>query len=549
MILRNSFLIKYLKLHKFRVFLVIIGLLITAATVLGFGYLLKSIFNSDFTQAAGRGKLISTLVKLSMLGTIFGIASFIRSYNVYIVGDMIMSSIRSDIYNSVIKAKIAEISRVKPEVVLSTFSNEVAQIGSLITNSLSFILRNMLIFCGSIILMSSISLKLTFWMFILVPVIVLPFLKFFKFIKVVSSQASSELARFNAVIQQIIYNISIVKLFNDKRAFNNIYQEALNNLSAIEKKRLKYRCLFFSVLIVLVIQFIAVLIYLGLNEVVVGNITSGDLGSFIYYAVLAGVSLSGLSDGIGDVIKSSTAIEKIKEVLKLDHESLRASVAKGIAFKPSRDSVYEIADVDFSYNNVPVLQNIIGEIKQGEFVAIKGKSGSGKTSVINLLLGFYTPTNGKIIFGSAANLEKLRAQTSYVPQDSIIFTCSLRENILMHHNINQEELENIIELANLTELVESLPEGLDTIIGDNGHGVSGGQKQRIAIARALAKDADIIIFDEPTSSLDSENEKLISQIFKRLKEMGKTVIVVSHKKSTIKEADKIFTIEDGKMVA
>ena len=212
---------------------------------------------------------------------------------------------------------------------------------------------------------------------------------------------------------------------------------------------------------------------------------------------------------------------------------------------------FEFRDVHFSYDErTPVLKGLDLKIRAGETIALVGESGSGKSTVLNMIIGFHFPESGALLLDNqpieSINLQDYRAKLAVVPQTSILFSGTIRENITYGMpNVSQQRLQKVLEDARLTELINSLPDGLDTLVGEQGGKLSGGQRQRISIARAMLRDPKVIIFDEATSALDSRTERHIQEAIENLSE-GRTTFLVAHRLSTIRNADRIAVIKDGK---
>ena len=250
------------------------------------------------------------------------------------------------------------------------------------------------------------------------------------------------------------------------------------------------------------------------------------------------------------IAKGIESVNSIGEVL------LSEDVEQNEGKKQLEDvtGTFDFCDVSFHYKNSdkPVLNHFNLHIKQGETIALVGESGAGKSTSLNLVIGCHLADGGKVLLDGndmkEIDLRTYRKHLAVVPQTSILFSGTIRENITYgNEHVTDEELERVIRAANLTDLMESLPHGVDTVVGEHGGKLSGGQRQRIAIARALIRDPEVIVLDEATSALDSISEKLIQEALGNLTK-GRTTFIVAHRLSTIRDADKIAVLADGHCV-
>ena len=291
-------------------------------------------------------------------------------------------------------------------------------------------------------------------------------------------------------------------------------------------------------------------IWYGSTLIVEGKISAGNFVSFITALVLLYTPIKSIGKSFNNVQISFLAIERIIDILNIKpqiednpHAKTLRKISKNIEFK----------HVGFEYvPNVPVLKDINLNIKAGSNVAIVGNSGGGKTTLINLLPRFYDTTCGQILIDGVDikkySLESLRSHISVVFQDNFLFSGTIRENILLGKpDASEKEIMEVLKLVYLDTFVAGLEHGIDTEIGERGTSLSGGQKQRLAIARALIKNAPIVILDEATSALDNKSEAVVQKAIENLMK-NRTVFVIAHRLSTIKNAEQIVVINDGKIV-
>ncbi|MBR2338148.1 MAG: ABC transporter ATP-binding protein [Clostridia bacterium] len=291
---------------------------------------------------------------------------------------------------------------------------------------------------------------------------------------------------------------------------------------------------------------IAFMAFLAAN----GMISVGEIALFYGYFERFLTNVSNVVNVIPVIAQASDAITSVTEILRspeIEQEGHRERL-------PEVKGNIEFRNVSFHYDDDerPILNGLNLTIKAGETVALVGESGGGKSTLVNMMTGFYRPTDGEVLIDgkdmAAVELKSYRRHIAMVPQTSVLFAGSIRENITYgSRTMNEAQLQEIIDAACLREVINDLPQGLDSLVGEHGGKLSGGQRQRISIARAMIRDPEIILLDEATSALDTVSEKHIQQAIENLSK-GKTTIIVAHRLSTIKNADKVAVIKDGKCV-
>jgi ABC-type multidrug transport system fused ATPase/permease subunit len=376
--------------------------------------------------------------------------------------------------------------------------------------------------------------------------LILAALFFGKFIRKLSKKTQDQLANSNVIVEETLHSIAVVKSFTNEVFEILRYKRSLNEVVNTAIHASKYRGVFISFTIVALFGGIVAVSWYGAYLVQSGDVSVGDLFSFVLYTTFIGGSIAGLGDIYSQLQRSVGASERILEILDQPDEQSLASHSIKLSGK------IEFDHVQFSYptrNDVKVLKDISFSIMPGEKVALVGPSGSGKSTIINLLMRFYTPAGGAIRVDDQNNkdyqLTAYRSNIGIVPQEVILFGGTIRENIAYGKtSASEEEIIEAARQANAWEFIESFPDKLDTIVGDRGVKLSGGQRQRIAIARAILKDPAILVLDEATSSLDAKSEQLVQEALEKLME-SRTTLVIAHRLSTIRKVDRIFVIKDG----
>lgn len=418
---------------------------------------------------------------------------------------------------------------------------------------LSEFIRQIIVVIVGITALALISWKLSLVMLATIPVMALVAVFFGRHIKKLSKNAQDKVAESNAVVEETLTAISSVKAFTNEFYELIRYKKATNEAKSLLIKGAVWRGAFISFIIFCMFGAIVFVIWQGVLMMQAGDLTDKGLVSFIMFSIFIGASFGSLPDLYSRLQKSIGATERLMSLL--DEEKENVDTSGEIHSKSLLKGKVEFRNVQFNYasrQDIEVLKTVSFTAEPGQQVAVVGPSGSGKSTIASLILRFYEPSAGMILFDDrpAADfgLSELRNNMAIVPQEVILFGGTIRENIAYGKpGASDEEIWDAAKKANATEFIEKFPEKLDTLVGDRGVQLSGGQRQRIAIARAVLKNPTILILDEATSSLDSESEFLVQEALDKLMK-GRTSFVIAHRLSTIKNSDKILVIENGEII-
>ncbi len=527
----------------------LLALVLSSATVLSFPYLAGKLLD----VASGKTGFFLTSINqiaLALLGILIvqGVFSFIRVYTFSIVSERTLADLRQAIYQKIIWLPMSFFDSRRIGELLSRITSDVGMLQDTFTTTLAELLRQILVLIIGITVIFVLTPKLAFFMMLTFPVLVLGALVFGKFIRKLSKKTQDQLASTNIIVEETMQSIAVVKSFTNELFEAARYKKSLIEVVNTAIHAALYRGLFISFTIVALFGGIVGVIWYGGNLVQSGEITVGELLSFVLYTTFIGGSIAGLGDIYTQIQRSIGASERMLEILQQSdegnssHKSLKLSGA--ISFD----------QVEFSYptrSDITVLKSISFSIRPGEKVALVGPSGSGKSTLVSLLMRFYPLGKGKIFVDgndiTSYGLSAYRENIGIVPQEVMLFGGTIRENIAYGKpDASQKEIHEAALKANALEFIESFPEKLDTLVGDRGVKLSGGQRQRVAIARAILKNPSILILDEATSSLDARSEQLVQDALEKLME-NRTTIVIAHRLSTIRKADRILVIKDGQI--
>jgi ATP-binding cassette subfamily B protein len=537
---------KYMLPYKGMFIVGLISLALSSGTILAFPRLSGELLD----VANGEGKYFSSVnqVSLALLAILLiqSVFSFLRVYTFSIVSEKGIANLRTSVYQKIIWLPMTFFDNRRVGELMSRMTSDVGILYDTFSFTLAELLRQLLTLIFGVVVILFLAPKLTGFMLLTFPLLVIAALVFGKYIRKMSRKTQDKLAEANVVVEESLQSIFIVKAFTNELFEINRYSRSLKETVAVAMQSARYRGLFISFVIFAIFGGIVAVGWYGANLVASGSITIGVLFSFVIYTSFIGFSIGGLGDIYTQLQRAIGASERVLEILQQPDEAQadhkRVSIAGEILFD----------DVSFSYPtrlDYPVLKNLNFNIRAGEKVALIGKSGSGKSTIINLLMRFYPLHQGQIIVDgknvSEFHLSAYRQNIGIVPQEVILFGGTILENIRYGRpDASDVDIRDAARKANALEFIEGFPEKFQTIVGERGVKLSGGQRQRIAIARAILKDPAILILDEATSSLDAHSEVLVQEALEKLME-GRTTIVIAHRLSTIKKVDRIFVIQEG----
>ncbi len=525
----------------------LVSLVLSSVTLMAFPRLSGELLDI----ASGKPKYFTSIneAALALLAILFvqGIFSFIRVYTFSIVTERGMADVRKSIYKKIIWMPMTFFDNKRVGELMSRMVSDTETLQGAFSFTLAELLRQIITLITGTIIIFYLAPTLTGFMLLTFPVIVLSALIFGKFIRKLSRKTQDKLAEANIIVEESFQSASVVKSFTNEIFEVNRYSKAINEVVGTALHGARYRSLFVSFIIFVVFGGIVAVGWYGAKLVQVNEITTGELFSFVLYTSFIGFSIAGLGDIYSQLQRSIGASERILDIL---HENDEAEITEASPLKLQGKISFE--DVSFAYptrSELTVLKNLNFNIAPGEKVALVGQSGSGKSTIINLLMRFYPIQQGAIKADGANiysfNLTSYRNNIGIVPQEVILFGGTIFENIAYGKpGASAEEVRKAAQQANALEFIERFPERFDTVVGERGVKLSGGQRQRIAIARAILKNPSILILDEATSSLDAQSEVLVQQALETLME-GRTTIIIAHRLSTIKKVDRIFVIKEG----
>ncbi len=425
-----------------------------------------------------------------------------------------------------------------------------AALQSALVDRLIELFTELSIFFGSLVMMVMLDWQLSILTLITVPLVGQAMKIFGRKLKKSGTVVQERLSDITSMMQESISAVRVVKSFGREEYENERFHNQNELNFKAEMKNVQQMSLLTPTVEFLAAVAVTVIVWFGGYEVVNGRITAGALVAFLTYAVNLANPVKRISRVYGNIQKAMAGADRVFSVLDLP-ESIKDK--EGARDLPKVEGNVSIEDVSFEYKEgIPALSHLSLTARPGEMIAFVGPSGAGKSTIANLIPRFYDVTSGTIKIDGYdirdVTLASLRGQIGMVPQETMLFSQTVRENIRYGRlDATDEEIVEAAKDANAHEFIMQLPDGYDTKIGERGLNLSGGQRQRIAIARAILKDPQILILDEATSALDTESEKIVQAALDRLM-VGRTSFVIAHRLSTIFGADQIYVIEHGSIV-
>jgi ATP-binding cassette subfamily B protein len=545
-------LLPFLAPYRARMLLALLALAVAAAAMLALPQALKNVIDKGFS-ADNAAAIDRYFLWLLVAAAVFAAFASLRMYLVNWIGERVVADLRSAVYARVIRMDPAFFEVTKTGEVLSRLTTDTTLIQSLSGIGLSILLRSSVSFMGSLVLLLLTSFKLALIIFALIPTVLLPMMLFGRRVRRLSRDSQDRVADTSGLAGETLNAIQTVQAFTLEELHGRRYDDMVEKSFDTAVQRTRVRAWLIAAAIMTTFSAVTLVLWLGARAVLHGEMTGGDLAKFLSYAIFMGTSVAALSEMWGELQRASGAMERTVELLH-SRPSIRIP-DHPVALNPAQKGQIGFEHLSFSYPSRPgirALNDFHLDIAPGETVAFVGPSGAGKSTVFSLLLRFYDPAGGRILIDGVdiaqADPQEVRARIGLVPQETMIFGASARENIRYGRpNASDADIEAAARAAAADEFIRKLPDGYDTFLGERGARLSGGQKQRIAIARAMLKNPPILLLDEATSSLDSESERLVQDALEKLMR-DRTTLVIAHRLATAINSDRIVVVDRGRIV-
>lgn len=547
---------QFIKPYKWVVFSALMALLVTAGVNLSLGQGVKFVIDHGFI-AGSQEQLKQAVLVLIGLISLLAIGTFSRFYLMSWIGERVSNDIRKAVFNRIVTLHPSYFEENRSGELMSRLTTDTTLLQSIIGSSFSMALRSALMLVGGLVMLLFTNLKLTLVVVACVPLVLVPMMVFGKKVRKLASSSQDAIADISTYAGEIIQNIKVVQSYSHEQREQHAFALETEKAFAVAKSRIKQRSLLIAAVIFLTFSAISVMLWVGGSDVLAGTMSGGELGAFVFYAIMVAMSVATVAEVYGELQRAAGAAARLLELLAVKSEIVNPEQPLDEKLHPkSGIAAIELNNITFNYPSRPdvsALKNVSLTIKQGQTVAIVGPSGAGKTTLFELLQRFYDPATGAIKFHGIdikdLSLNRLRNSMGMVAQNPILFSSDVMHNIRYGNpDATDEQVYAAAKHAHADEFIAQLPNGYESFLGEQGVRLSGGQKQRIVLARAILKDPEILLLDEATSALDAQSEHHVQAALEHLMQ-NRTTLIIAHRLATVKHADVIVVMEHGEIIA
>jgi ATP-binding cassette subfamily B protein len=539
--------------YKIQMTIFLVALLITSTCTIGMGQGLKHLIDEGLV-AQSLDYLNGAILICCGLAVLMAVATYTRFYMISWLGERVCADIRRAVFKHVVGLHPGFFETHGSGTIVARLTTDTTLLQSIIGSGLSLALRSSVTFIGALIMLVVTDAKLALIVLVAVPSLLIPVVILGRRVRTLSRKSQDSLADVGSYAGEIIREIKVVQSYTRETHERVAFSHEVERAFEIALGRIRQRSLLNGVVILALFAALSALIWMGGGAVIDGSMSAGDLGAFLFYAVLIAMAVATLSEVFGDLQRAAGAADRLIELLHAQNMIRSGPLGQNAGIDLSSAKL-AFRRVTFNYDSspsTPAIQNFSLIIEPGQVVAVVGPSGAGKSTLFDLIQRFYDPGSGEISIGGMSlkdfKLDDLRQRIGVVRQQLTIFSGTVQHNIAYGlPSASQNEIEAAAKAAQAHGFITSLPNGYKTDIGEQGGALSGGQCQRIAIARVFLKDPDILLLDEATSSLDAESEHGITRALSKLMK-GRTTLIIAHRLATVMHADKIVLVDNGQMV-
>jgi ATP-binding cassette, subfamily B, bacterial len=532
-----------------------VALLAAALATLALPVVLRGLIDEGFSTGIS-SKQQAQFVMVFGVAVAIGVFTALRFYMVSWLGERVTADVRTKVYAHVINQSPEFFETTRSGEVLSRLNTDTTVIQTLVGSSLSMGLRSSVMMLGAIAMLVYTAPMVMGLVLLLIVLVVIPAVSIGRRVRKLSRSSQDRVADASAIAAEVLTSVPLVQSYAQEAREATRYMASNETAFNVAVRRNRTRAVLTAFVIVTIFSALLFGLYLGVQAVMAGKLSAGELGQLVLYVILLGSSLAVMSEVMGDVLRAAGAAERLMELLAT--QSPIQSPANPMAMLTASDgkgAEIRFDNVTFHYPSRPdraALDHLSFHIKPGETVALVGPSGAGKTTVFQLLQRFYDAQSGTVSINGAAvtalSLQDLRRRMALVPQESTLFSSSVEDNIAYGEPAAKPHQIRLAAVAAQADgFINDLPEGYASQTGERGVRLSGGQKQRIAIARAMLRDAPLLLLDEATSALDAQSEQAVQQALETAM-VGRTTLVIAHRLATVQAADRILVLDQGRLV-
>ena len=539
--------------YKLRLVGASIALLFTAGATLSLGWGLQVLIDQGFGGDSS-ASLKSAILLLITIAAAMAVGTFVRFYLVSWLGERISADIRKQVFENIVRLHPGFFETNRSGEIMSRLTTDTTLLQTIIGSSFSMALRSSLTTTGALVMMFITNLKLSLIIAVGVPLVLLPILVFGRRVRKLSNQSQDSIASVGSYVGEVIQHIRVVQSYTREQFESEAFDREVERAFEIARRRIWQRSLLICGAILLLFVGMSGMLWEGGQDVINGSMTGGELGAFVFYAIMVGSGVATISEVWGDLQRAAGASERLIELINT--RSLIDDPVAVASLPVSEQPELRMERVSFSYPSrpdQPALQNFTLRIEAGKSLALVGPSGAGKSTVFELLQRFYDPQQGGVLLDGhdirAMRLKTLREHIALVPQQPALFTGDVRYNIAYGKlDATDSEIVAAARAAHAHTFITALPDGYGSHLGEQGVRLSGGQRQRIALARAILNNPKILLLDEATSALDTESEYQVQLALQELMQ-NRTTVIIAHRLSTILHADNIAVLDEGRLIA
>ncbi|MCJ8326460.1 MAG: ABC transporter ATP-binding protein/permease [Campylobacterales bacterium] len=537
--------IPYFKEYKLKFLFAVIGMVLVAGGTAGTAYIIEPLLDDIFINKDRNMLYVMPFIIVALYSS-KGFGGYIQTYYISFIGQDIVRKIRDKLLKHVLKLDIDFFQRKHSGELISRITNDINRIQSAVSNQIADMIREFLTIIGLVTVAIYQSAELAFYGLVVIPLAIIPLGKLAKKMKKLSFKSQESVSDITSHLSETFNNIELIKANSTEKLELSRFSAHNQNFFNINIKAVKVNALVSPLMEIIGSLGFAAVIIVGGAQVIDGILTTGSFLSFTTALFMLYTPIKRLSRLYNQMQDALAANERINELFS--HS--KTIISGSNTLEKVNTIVFD--KVKLKYDDFTALDNISLEAKLGDKIALVGDSGGGKSSLVNLIIRFYDTSigalkiNGKDI--KDYSISSLRDKISIVTQRVYILNDTIAANVSYGCDLNKEKVIEALKQAHAYEFVQSLENGIDTILDEAGTNLSGGQRQRIAIARALYKDPEILILDEATSALDNESESIISEIIDEIS-ANKITFIIAHRLSTIKSANKIAIFKKGNIIA